>query len=307
MKMLNNIKRTGYKLKFKTKKRGPEILVTLGVIGTIASTVMACKATTKLQEITEDTKEQIDSVHEAVEHPENLSEEYTEKDAKHDLTVIYTQTGIKIAKLYAPSVILGTLSLTSIITSHNILRKRNMALAAAYTTVDKCFKDYRGRVVERFGEEIDKELRYNIKTKEIETVKKNDDGTEEVVKEEVVTAELNSESDYAKIYDDGCTGWTKDPSMNLQTLKKIQAFANEKLQSQGYLFLNDVYKMLNIFPTKAGQVVGWIYDEKNPVGDNYVDFGLYDIHDERKRAFINGTEKCVILDFNVDGNILDRM
>ena len=307
MKMLNNIKRTGYKLKFKAKKHSPEILIVAGVIGTITSTVMACKATTKLQEITEETKDQIDSVHEAVEHPENLSEEYTEKDAKHDLTVIYTQTGVKIAKLYAPSVILGSLSLASIITSHNILRKRNMALAAAYTTVDKCFKDYRGRVVERFGEEIDKELRYNIKSKEIETVKKNEDGTEEVVPEEVVTAELNSESDYARIYDDGCAGWTKDPAMNLQALKKMEAFATEKLKGEGFLFLNDVYKMLHIPVTKAGQVVGWIYDEKNPIGDNYVDFGLYDIHDERKRAFINGYERNVILDFNVDGNILDRM
>ncbi len=307
MKMLNNIKRTGYKLKFKAKKRSPEILIVAGVIGTIASTVMACKATTKLQEITEDTKDQIDSVHEAVEHPENLSEDYTEKDMKHDLTVIYAQTGAKIAKLYAPSVILGTLSLASIVTSHNIMRKRNMALAAAYTTVDKCFKDYRGRVVERFGEEIDKELRYNIKSKEIETVKKNEDGTEEVVPEEVVTAELNSESDYARIYDDGCAGWTKDPTMNLQALKKMEAFATEKLKAEGFLFLNDVYKMLHIPVTKAGQVVGWIYDEKNPIGDNYVDFGLYDIHDERKRAFINGYERNVILDFNVDGNILDRM
>lgn len=214
---------------------------------------------------------------------------------------------MKIAKLYAPAIITGTLSIASIITSHNILRKRNMALAAAYTTIDKCFKDYRGRVVERFGEEIDKELRYNIKSKEIETVKKNDDGTEEVIKEDAVTAELNSESDYARIYDDGCYGWSKDPAANLQVLKKTQAFANQKLKEQGFLFLNDVYKMLNILPTKAGQVVGWIYDEKNPIGDNYVDFGLYDIHDERKRAFINGIERNVILDFNVDGNILDRM
>ena len=307
MKMLNNIKRTGYKLKFKAKKHSPEILIVAGVIGTITSTVMACKATTKLQDITEDAKDQIDSVHEAAEHPENLSEEYTEQDAKHDLTVIYTQTGIKVAKLYMPSIILGSLSIASIVTSHNILRKRNMALAAAYTTVDKCFKDYRGRVVERFGEEIDKELRYNIKSKEIETVQKNDDGTEEVIKEDAVTAELNSESDYARIYDCGCYGWSKDPATNLQVLKKTQAFANQKLKEQGFLFLNDVYKMLNILPTKAGQVVGWIYDEKNPIGDNYVDFGLYDIHDERKRAFINGIERNVILDFNVDGNILDRM
>ena len=307
MKMLNNIKKAGYKLKFNGKKHSPEILIFVGVIGTIGSTVLACKATTKLQDIKDEAKDQIDSIHEAAEHPEELSEEYTENDAKHDLTVVYAQTGIKIAKLYAPSVILGTLSIGSIITSHNILRKRNMALAAAYATIDKGFKEYRGRVVERFGKEIDRELRYNIKTKEVETTVKNEDGTEEPTTENVKTANFNTESDYAKFYDDGCTGWDKDPEHNLLVLKKIQAMANDKLQRQGYLFLNDVYKMLNIPITKAGQVVGWIYDEKNPIGDNYIDFGIYDIHDERKRAFVNGTEKTIILDFNVDGNILDRM
>ena len=32
MKMLNNIKRTGYKLKFKAKKRSPEIFIVAGVL-----------------------------------------------------------------------------------------------------------------------------------------------------------------------------------------------------------------------------------------------------------------------------------
>ena len=83
--------------------------------------------------------------------------------------------------------------------------------------------------------------------------------------------------------------------------------ANQKLQTQGYLFLNDVYKMLGFKPTKAGHVVGWIYDEKHPIGDNYVDFGIYDIENEATRRFMNGLEQNVILDFNVDGNIYDLL
>ena len=94
--------------------------------------------------------------------------------------------------------------------------------------------------------------------------------------------------------------------MNLSFLKCQQKYANDLLVAHGYLFLNQVYEMLGIPKTKAGQVVGWIYDKKNPQHDNYVDFGIYDLHNERKRDFVNGYERSILLDFNVDGDILSR-
>ena len=213
---------------------------------------------------------------------------------------------MKLVKLYAPAVILGTVSITAILAGHNILRKRNVALAAAYATVDKGFKEYRGRVIERFGEELDKELKYNIRAKDVEEVKVNEEtGKEEISKKTVNVADPNAYSDYARFFDDGCTGWTKDPEYNLMFLKDQQRYANDRLQSKGSLFLNEVYDMLGIPRTKAGACVGWIYDEKNPVGDNFVDFGIYDMYNERKRDFVNGYERTILLDFNVDGNILD--
>ena len=165
--ILNNAGRTFHKVGFKLKKHSPGILITAGVIGTVASGVMACRATTKLSGILESAKNDIDVIHHSVEHADELPEEYTVEDSKKDLTIVYVQTGVKILKLYLPSIALGALSLTAIVTSNNILRKRNVALAAAYATVDKSFKDYRKRVVERFGEELDRELKYNIKAKEI--------------------------------------------------------------------------------------------------------------------------------------------
>ena len=142
---------------FQLKKHSPEILILAGVAGTVVSAVMACKATTKIGEILDESKETIDAIHEAQKN-EALSEKYPENVAQRDLAIVYIQTGVKLAKLYAPSVILGTLSITSILASNNILRKRNVALAAAYATVDKGFKEYRSRVVENFGEEVDQQL-----------------------------------------------------------------------------------------------------------------------------------------------------
>lgn len=317
---MNNMTRTFHKVGFQLKKHSPEIMLVAGVAGTVASAVMACKATTKVNTILEESKTKVNQVHEVLANDDLRYEEvkqedgalvkvekYTEEDSKKDLAVIYLQTGIQFAKLYGPSILLGAASITSILASHNIMRKRNVALAAAYTAVDKSFKGYRSRVIERFGEQLDKELRYNIKAKEIETTVTDENGEEKVVKEvvQVATPSDHFYSDYAKCYDNGCTGWTKNADMNLMFLRRQQDWANERLQSRGYLFLNEVYESLGIPKTKAGQIVGWVYDLKNPHGDNYVDFGIYNIHNEQARDFVNGYERSIWLDFNVDGNILD--
>ena len=303
--IMNNLKRSFNKTGLKLKKHSPEMLVIGGVVGMVGATVMACKATTKLSAVMEESKQNIETIHNYVEE-NGFSEKYTEEDSKKDLSIVYIQSAMKVVKLYAPAVLVGTVSVAAVLGGHNILRKRNVALAAAYTAVDKSFKEYRGRVIERFGKELDKELRFNVKAKEFEKTVTNEDGTEEVVKEIANVADPgNLYSDYAKCFDDGCKGWEKDPELNLMFLRRTQDYANERLQRKGYLFLNDVYDMLGIPQTKAGQIVGWVYDEKNPIGDNYVDFGIYDINKEKNREFVNGYERTIWLDFNVDGNILD--
>ena len=295
--------RTFHMTGLKLKKHSPEILAVAGVVGIVTSTVMACKATTKVSAVLDKAKNDIEVIHTVAE---TKPEEYTAEDSKKDLTIVYAQTGVELVKLYGPAVVLGTLSIASMLASNNILRKRNVALAAAYSTVDKGFKEYRGRVVERFGEAMDKELRYNLKAKEIEETVINEDGTESVVKKTInVVDDPNLYSEFSRFFDDSCSGWNDDREYNLMFLKQQQNYANDKLQKQGYLFLNDVYEMLGFPKTKAGQMVGWIYDEVMPLGDNFVDFGIFNANKAAARAFVNGYEPVILLDFNIDGNILD--
>ena len=303
--VVNNLTRTFNKVGLKFKKHSPEILVAAGVVGTVTSAVMACKATTKVSEIMENAKKDIDTIHYAADNAESLPEEYTVEDSKKDLAIVYTQTGVKLAKLYAPAVVLGALSITSIVASHRILNKRNAALAAAYTAIDKGFKEYRSRVVQRFGKELDRELRFDIKAKEVEETIVDEKGKEKTVTKTIEVVDPNKYSDFARIYDAGCLGWDDDAEYNLMFLKHQQQHANDLLQSRGYLFLNEVYDMLGFPRTKAGQVVGWIYDEKSSDSDCFVDFGIYDLSKEKARDFVNGYEKTIVLDFNVDGPILD--
>lgn len=316
VELINNVTRTANRFGLKLRKHSPEILLVTGVVGVVVSAVAACKATTKVNLILEESKKKIDIIHDGVENGEVIGKldngevgpvSYSEEDGKKDLTIVYAQTGLELVKLYGPSVILGVASLSCIFASHNIIRKRNIALAAAYATVDNGFKEYRNRVVERFGKELDRELKYNIKAKEVEETVTNEDGTETTITKTVDDAYPNVDSAYARFFDEFSPYWERNSEYNLMFLNQQQNYANDLLRTKGFLFLNEVYEMLGIPKSKAGQIVGWVYDKENPIGDNYVDFGIYDVRNKDKRMFVNGRERSILLDFNVDGNIWELM
>ena len=290
---------------YQIKKHSPEILMVAGITGTIVGTVLACKATTKVSEIMEEKNKLVEDVHTCLNDKEI---EYTEEDSKKDLTIIYAQTGVKLFKLYSPSIGVMILSFASIIAGHKILKKRNIAIAAAYAAIDKGFKQYRKNVIEEFGESVDQQMRFGLKSKEVK--KKDKDGKTVKETEYYIDPDsnpLDSISEYARFFDATSNNFEKDPEYNMMFLRRQQDYANEMLKSRGHLFLNEVYDLLDIPRSRAGQVVGWVYDKDgNTNGDNYVDFGLYR-NDQGTRRFINGLEYNILLDFNVDGVIYDMI
>lgn len=302
--IMKKVTSTVNKVSLKVKKHSPELLIVAGVVGTVASAVMACHATTKVGKIVDDTKDSIDEIHTAIDKGvTNSGEKYSSDDSKKDLALVYVQTGVKLAKLYAPSVALGALSLTSIVASNQILRKRNVALAAAYATVDKTFKEYRNRVVERFGDEVDKELRYNIKAKKFEeTVTDPETGKEK--KSKTTVNVTNPDDNPFLIFFDETTSkaYEDNEDYNRMTLRAAQQFANDKLHADGFLFLNDIYDELGIKRIPMGQVVGWVNKPDEEGRDGYVDFRVTEVNRETEDG---GYKNAFLLDFNVDGNILE--
>lgn len=300
------------KVKFNVVKHSPEILMGLGIAGVITSTVLACRSTLKVQEILDYKEENMNNIKEVLDEGR---EDYTEEDARKDKTIIMTTTAIRIMKLYIPSVIIGAGSIACLLESHNVMKNRNAGLAAALAATTESFKQYRERVTEKYGDEVDKEMRYGIKKE-----KKEKDGKK--TKEEIVVGCDEKElSGYARYFNENNINWSDDPQFNLMFLRQNQNWANDKLISQGYLYLNDVYEALGFPKSKAGQVVGWVYDpNNNEHGDNYVDFGIYDLNvkgyrdemtndtiAEERQDFINGYKSSILLDFNVDGNIWETM
>lgn len=285
------------------EKHSPTILVVAGIGGVVAGTVMACKATTKLEPVVNEFKEK--EIHNPKYFVSTLcadDEQFEEikkenPDYTKNMLIMYKDTGLNLIKLYGPSMLVMGASISAIIWSNRILTKRNIALGAAYATLDACFKDYRKQIVEKYGEDADIEARYNVK------VKKKKDGTKEFVASEKTVYPGHSE--YAKIFDELSLEWKPDAEYNRMFLLSVQEACNQKLRSNGKLFLNEVYDALGLPETKAGQVVGWIYDPNNDTGDSFIQF--LDINDPTKKLFLDGYEKSVLLDFNVDGCIWDKL
>lgn len=276
------------------QKNSPGILFGVGVVGVVGSTVLACRATLKMDEVLEESQKRIAKVHEF------QSEAYDESDRRHDLTLVRLQTGVKIAKLYAPAIIVGGLSIVALTSSHRILTRRNAALTAAYAALDRGFQEYRARVVEKYGEEVDRNLRYG--SREIEIV------DPDTGKKSIVTRVGPGEpSIYARFFDQvSSTLWSKQPEYNFAFLNAQQNWANDLLRKRGHVFLNEVYDMLGFERTSAGSVVGWLM-RRDGSTDNYINFGVFDGATQSARDFVNGFEGAILLDFNVDGVIYDKI
>lgn len=286
---------------FGVKKHSPEILIGVGIIGVVTSTVLACRATIKANDILQDTNKELEKNKEDDKNPSIAT-----KDVKKERVAIYARTSLKLAKLYSLPIAIGTASIAGIIASNNISRKRYGAMAAAYATVDRGFKAYRKNVIDRFGEEVDHQLRYNITPTEVKEKVTDEDGKTKTVKNKINVVKEDP-SDYARFFDEGNPYWQKDADINKMFLRAQQSFFNDKLKVEKRVFLNDVYKALGFPTTKAGQVVGWIYDPDRDDIDNYIDFGIWDVHKAAVRDFVNGYERSIMLDFNVDGNIWKDM
>ena len=301
--MLDVVKSTLNSVGFTMQKRSPEIMIVAGSIGVVTATVLACRATLKVPDILDEHAEEIDDLQAAREE-----EEVTQKEYEKEVTKIYVKTGVEFAKAYGPAVALGVLSLGTVFASNNILRQRNASLAAAYATVDSAFRRYRKNVVDEYGDEIDHNMRYDIKKREMEFTELDAKGKEKTVKRKVDVTDFDPSkiSDYARFFDESCAEWEKDAEYNLFFLKCQQATANDLLNSKGHLFLNEVYDLIGIPRSKAGQSIGWVANKgREPL--KVVDFGIYDIYKERNRDFVNGYERSILLDFNVDGDILNKI
>jgi len=290
------------------QKNSPQIMFAGGVAAGLASTILACRATLKLSDTLEPI-EQLKARSEGLRDAHKLNEqgvidgapEYTDKDYAKDQMVLRVKTILTITKLYAPAAGLAMISLSLLTGSHVTLNRRNASLTAAYASVDQAFTRYRARVTDQLGSEADRDFRYG--TEIVKETVEGPDGKKKTVSQTRVSNEQPSM--YARFFDEHCNDWKRNPEYNRAFLHCQQTYFNEMLRARGHVFLNEVYDALGLPRSQAGQVVGWFLDKD---GDNFVDFGIFDdLTNPRVRDFVNGHEYSILLDFNVDGVIYDKI
>jgi predicted transposase YbfD/YdcC len=263
------------------QKHAPQGMFVLGIAGTVVSTVLACRATLKLADTLDDIKKEMDSVPPLQGHRQH----------QKNMSIVYINGTYKLVKLYAPALIIGTASIGCLASSHVTLNRRNTSLTAAYSALQMSYEAYRDRVRKELGEEKELELYHAV---EMEKLGKGGEV------QDFPRADPNSWSPYAKFFDEYNKNWKKSPEQNRMFVQCQQNYLNHLLHVRGHVFLNEAYDQLGIDRTSAGQVVGWVYGN----GDNFIDFGLFEAGSS---MFINGFERSIILDFNVDGPIWDLL
>lgn len=292
--------------KLATTAKKPEVLLGMGIGLCILGTVSACMATLEVDDILDEAEACNDRI---AEIAETKPEAYSEEAQNRDRMRVKVKTYMGLVKLYTPAVTTMGLGIASILASYNLISNRYLALASAYSAISDGFKNYRHNVVEELGEDADKRFRFGIKQieKEIPILNKKGEETgktKTVTVDEAPNSANRHTSIYARYFDDQNDNWSETPGDNLYFLKCQEKIANDILQSRGYIFLNEVYDLLGIGWAPEGQIVGWRYGGGY---DDYVDFGIYELHDPDKRNFVNGEENIILLDFNVDGIIYDKI
>lgn len=259
-----------------TQKHSPKILFGLGIAGAVTSTVLACRATMQLEDVLDELEDDVTAV---------------KKDMgdNKDLAYVYVRGGVQLAKLYAPAVVVGSLSVAALTGSHVTLTRRNAGLTAAYAGVNKAYDEYRERVREQLGEE--KELEIHNGVEMIETTDENGK------KIKVAATRIGGGSPYARFFDSSNPNWERNQEYNRLFLQTQQSYANHLLNVRGHVFLNEIYDNLGLEHTAAGALTGWVMGN----GDNYIDFGIYDVANADAITF--GENADILLDFNVDGEI----
>ena len=279
----------------------PEIFlgIGLGLIG--VGIVEACKSTFEAEEVIEPAIEDIYDIKEDFKAEAITGDEYVK-----DLSTAYFRTFRGILKVYLKAGILIAGGTGCILYSHGIIRDDNLKLIAAYKLLDDGFTEYRKNVRADLGEEADNRYLHGLhKEKQIDLMKIGEDG--EIVKEKVKNAEVLNEyrtySPYSRFFDETSDAWSPSAEYNKTYILTQEKNANDKLRIRGWITLAEVYEMLGFDATEASLAVGWVLGN----GEDKVKFNIFDVNSEATRRFVNGYEPSILLDFNVDGIILDKL
>lgn len=282
---------------FTVKEKTPELYLISGLVTGAAAAIMLAKAHKKSEDVFKDVVEDIERTQEYKEQKIDEGEPLSKQEEVRLLTPLVVEGAQRAVVLYGPSILMGAASILFFMASHGTLKRRNRALMATVSLISKGFGEYRKRVIEEYGKEVDERLYYGADTRNVTTLTQEEDGKKKRTKskENVIPEEFKPIM-YQRIFDDTNKCWQHDPDLNAFFLRSVEDQANDWLYLRGHVMLNDVYDALGFARSPEGAVVGW---SQKKDGDGYIDFGLNSSINKK-----NGDNRYV-LDFNVQGVVFE--
>lgn len=287
------------------KRKSPELLAIAGVVGVVGTVVLAIRATLKTPKVIDDFKDEIEEVRDRKIDAEG----YTDADKRKDITGVYVRTGMKLVKIYATTAAVAVLTVMAFLTSNGQLKKRNLELGATCTTLYNAFNSYRERVRKKFGDEVENDIYLGIEEQEVEEtiVDKNGKEKTQKVKKSVVTGQGNG---FGKLFTRSNMYWQNDKTYFQNWLTMMQSHLNDKMKCHRIgdyctLGLNEAYHMLGFNEEVDAMPMGWIFDLRNPFGDNKIELTATPTHVPNE--YTGELEDAYYIDFNIDGNVEDEL
>lgn len=312
---MNNLTGFLHKIGFWTKRKSPELLAAGAIIAAAGSIILAIKATPKAELVLKKANEDLKQI--KIDMKDNnkiANKEYSVSTGKKDLTKVYAKTTFDLGKLYLPTAVGFGLTVAGVLGSQNIMKSRNVAIAAAYTTLENGYRSYRERVAAKVGKSVENDIFKNIYSEDKEVIEKDKDGNDVTTTKKITSAHVNEDADFTVIFDSNAKDWVRDVNLNINTLALKEKYLNQRLQYNGSMFLHEVYEELGIDPyslgahkLQASRILGWIYDPADDRRDSYISCGLFDKMGNRSEsamAALRNNDQELFLEFNVDGDIL---
>lgn len=290
------------------KIHAPELLLGGGIISFGVALYAAGKGTINALSTIEDHN---------IEREELGSEDVSVKE----VVALYSHTGLELAKDYAPAAGFATLSLTCFCASYGILKKRYVALGAAYTALNESFMLYRKRVIEDKGEDQDMYYLTGVKPRSITVANENGEKEKKKVLPELPDGTIASPYvfKFGKYKENGERNlqWQDNAILNMSYVMGHQDYLNDQLYARcmfdkenrvikrGAVMLNEMRDLLGEDATSQGSVVGNRFGNGEPGCNGYIDFRAiegYEIDPNTGKEI-----PYILINPNIDGLIFDLL
>lgn len=179
------------------KKHAPTLLVISGIATGVAAGIVAIKKTPKLYEVTKEDKKSLERIKENLEDPSaravinqgDVDDEptyvpYDEKLYKEDKNKIVRNIIKNTVVTYSVPAGMAIAAITMILLGYRLKCKALIAMTAAFNSTMAAFKTYRGRVVERYGADVDNDIYLGKDTIVVEEI--DEDGNVKVEEKTVI-------------------------------------------------------------------------------------------------------------------------